>query len=311
MTNKAKYIWFKGNVVPWEKAQIHALSHSLNYGTSLFEGIRCYQTPQGPAIFRLDDHLERLKNSAKIYHFNIPYSLIELKKACKEILIKNNLSSAYIRPLAFFTEEFGLGVCPPVNAEMNVMIAAFPWGSYLGDVAITMGIDAMISTWNRSAPNTIPTAAKAGGNYLSSVLIGSEARRHGYHEGIALDINGCLSEGAGENIFIVKDNKIITPPATSSILLGITRDSVIKISKEFGFEVKEQSISRESLYLADEVFMTGTAAEVIPVRSVDNIKIKDGSRGPVTKQIQDAYFGLFNGEYKDKWDWLNYIDEEK
>ena len=309
MKKKAKYIWFKGKIVPWESAQIHVLSHSLHYGTSFFEGIRCYETPHGPCVFRLDEHINRLKDSAKIYHFEIPYSTEELKRACIDILLKNKLSAAYIRPLAFFSDEFGLGVCPPENADMNVMIAAFQWGSYLGNDALDKGVDAMTSSWNRAAPNTIPTAAKAGGNYLSSVLVGSEARRHGYHEGIALDINGLLSEGAGENIFIVKNNILFTPPATNSILLGITRDSVIQIAKYHNIEVKEKSITRESLYLADEVFMTGTAAEVTPVRSVDKIIINDGHRGKITKQIQDSYFGLFNGNFEDKWDWLTNIQE--
>ncbi|MGF1870987.1 branched-chain-amino-acid transaminase [Photobacterium indicum] len=306
MANTADYIWFNGEMVPWAEANVHVLTHAMHYGTSVFEGIRCYNTPNGPIVFRHKEHMDRLKNSAKIYRFPIPYSSEELMEICRETIRVNELESAYIRPLGY-VGNVGLGVCPPVDTEMDLIVAAFPWGSYLGEEALESGVDAMISSWNRAAPNTIPTAAKAGGNYLSSLLVGSEARRHGYAEGIALSVDGYLSEGAGENIFVVRNGILSTPPATSAILPGITRDSIMVLAKEMGYEVREENIAREALYLADEVFMTGTAAEIVPVRSVDQISVGEGKRGPITKEIQAAYFGLFNGTTEDKWGWLDYV----
>ncbi|MFH0255603.1 branched-chain amino acid transaminase [Vibrio rumoiensis] len=303
-TNTADFIWFNGKMVPWAEANVHVLTHAMHYGTSVFEGIRCYNTPDGPIVFRHKEHMDRLKDSAKIYRFPIPYSVEELMEACRETLRVNKLDSAYIRPLGF-VGNVGLGVCPPVDSEMEVIIAAFPWGSYLGEEALANGVDAMISSWNRAAPNTIPTAAKAGGNYLSSLLVGGEARRHGYDEGIALSVSGYISEGAGENIFVVKDGKIVTPPATSSILPGITRDSIVTLARDLGYDIVEANIAREALYLADEVFMTGTAAEIVPVRSVDQITVGAGKRGPITEHIQSTFFGLFNGTTEDKWGWLD------
>ena len=303
-TKTADYIWFNGKMVPWAEANVHVLTHAMHYGTSVFEGIRCYDTPNGPIVFRHQEHMQRLKDSAKIYRFPIPYSVDELMEACRETLRENKLESAYIRPLGF-VGNVGLGVCPPTDTEMDLIIAAFPWGSYLGEEALANGVDAMISSWNRAAPNTIPTAAKAGGNYLSSLLVGGEARRHGYAEGIALSVDGYLSEGAGENIFVVKNGVICTPPATSAILPGITRDSIMILAKELGYEVREENIAREALYLADEVFMTGTAAEIVPVRSIDQITVGEGKRGPVTERIQSTFFGLFNGQTEDKWGWLD------
>lgn len=306
MANTADFIWFNGEMMPWGDAKVHVLTHAMHYGTSVFEGIRCYNTPKGPAIFRHKEHMDRLKNSAKIYRFPIPYSADELMEVCRETLRVNKLDSAYIRPLAY-VGNVGLGVCPPVETEMDVMVAAFPWGSYLGEEALESGVDAMISSWNRAAPNTIPTAAKAGGNYLSSLLVGGEARRHGYAEGIALSVDGYLSEGAGENLFVIRNGILSTPPATSAILPGITRDTIMILAKERGYEVREENIAREALYLADEIFMTGTAAEIVPVRSVDQITVGEGKRGPVTKVLQEAYFGLFNGTTEDKWGWLDYV----
>lgn len=306
----ADYIWFNGEMVPWENANVHVLTHAMHYGTSVFEGVRCYNTPKGPAIFRHMDHAKRLKNSAKIYRFPIPYSEEEIMEATRETLRQNKLQTAYIRPLGFIG-HVGLGVCPPEKTNMELIIAAFPWGSYLGEEALENGVDAMISSWNRAAPNTIPTAAKAGGNYLSSLLVGSEARRHGYAEGIALSVDGYLSEGAGENIFVIKDGVIMTPTTTSAILPGITRDSIMVLAKEKGYEVCETNIAREALYLADEIFMTGTAAEIVPVRSVDKIEVGSGKRGEITKIMQEAYFGLFNGTTEDKWQWLDYVYPEK
>lgn len=306
MANTADFIWFNGEMVPWGDAKVHVLTHAMHYGTSVFEGIRCYNTPKGPAVFRHKEHMDRLKNSAKIYRFPIPYSSDELMEICRETLRANKLESAYIRPLGY-VGNVGLGVCPPVGTEMDLMVAAFPWGSYLGEEALENGVDAMISSWHRAAPNTIPTAAKAGGNYLSSLLVGGEARRHGYAEGIALSVDGYLSEGAGENLFVVRNGILSTPPTTSAILPGITRDTIMTLAKERGYEVREENIAREALYLADEIFMTGTAAEIVPVRSVDQITVGEGKRGPVTKVLQEAYFGLFNGTTEDKWGWLDYV----
>ncbi|OCG05001.1 branched-chain amino acid transaminase [Gilliamella apis] len=305
-TAKSDYIWLNGEMIPWADAKIHVMSHALHYGTSVFEGVRCYETNKGPAIFRHKEHAQRLLNSAKIYRFPVPYSLEEIMEATRQVIKKNNLKSAYIRPLAFIG-DVGMGVIPPAGYQTDVMIAAFPWGAYLGEDALEQGIDAMVSSWNRFAPNTIPAAAKAGGNYLSSLLIGSEARANGFQEGIALDVNGQLSEGSGENLFIVKDGILFTPLLSSSALPGITRDAIITLARDLGIEVREQTLSRESLYLADEVFMTGTAAEITPVRSVDRIQVGIGRCGPITKQIQQTFFGLFNGKTEDKYGWLDLI----
>ncbi|VDY32431.1 Branched-chain-amino-acid aminotransferase [Morganella morganii] len=294
-------------MVPWAEAKVHVMCHAMHYGTSVFEGIRCYESHKGPVVFRHREHMQRLHDSAKIYRMPVEYSVDELMEACRATLRKNNLSSGYIRPLVFIG-DVGMGVNPPQGYKTDVIIAAFPWGAYLGEEALDAGIDAMVSSWNRAAPNTIPTAAKAGGNYLSSLLVGSEARRHGYQEGIALDVNGYISEGAGENLFEVKNNIIFTPPFTSSALPGITRDAILTLAKELGYEIREQTLSRESLYLADEVFMTGTAAEVTPVRSVDGIQVGIGRCGPVTKEIQQAFFGLFTGKTEDKWGWLDPVN---
>lgn len=306
-TKKADLIWFNGEMVPWADAKVHVMSHALHYGTSVFEGVRCYDTHKGPAVFRHPEHMKRLHDSAKIYRMPVSYSVDELMAACRDTLRKNNLTSAYIRPLVF-VGDVGMGVNPPAGYNTDVIIAAFPWGAYLGEEALDKGIDAMVSSWNRSAPNTIPTAAKAGGNYLSSLLVGSEARRHGYAEGIALDVHGYISEGAGENIFLIKDGVIFTPTLTSAALPGITRDAIIKLTNDLGFEIREQVLSRESLYLADEVFMTGTAAEITPVRSVDGIQVGIGRCGPITKQIQQRFFGLFNGKTEDKYGWLDLVN---
>lgn len=303
-TAKSEFIWFNGEMVKWADAKVHVMSHALHYGTSVFEGVRCYDTSNGPVVFRHREHMQRLHDSAKIYRMPISYSIDQLMDATRQTLIKNNLKSAYIRPLVFIG-DVGMGVNPPEGYKTDVIIAAFPWGAYLGPEALDQGIDAMISSWNRSAPNTIPTAAKAGGNYLSSLLVGTEARQHGYQEGIALDVHGYVSEGAGENIFIVKNNILFTPTLTSAALPGITRDAIIKLAKDLGIEICEQTLSRESLYLADEVFLTGTAAEITPVRSIDRIQIGIGRCGPMTKKIQQAFFGLFNGKTVDKYGWLD------
>lgn len=306
--NTAEFIWFNGEIMPWADANVHVLSHALHYGTSVFEGIRCYDTPNGPVVFRHKEHMQRLKDSAKIYRFPLEYTVEELMAACRDILKANKLKSAYIRPLGFIG-DVGLGVCPPTDAKLDLTIAAFEWGAYLGEDALSKGVDAMVSSWSRLAPNTMPAMAKAGGNYLSSLLIGSEARRQGFTEGISLDVNGLVAEGSGENIFAVKNGVVYTPAATNSILLGITRDSIMTIARDLGMEVRESAMTREFLYLADEVFMCGTAAEITPVSSIDRIEIGEGCRGPVTKQIQDVFFGLFDGTTEDKHGWLDPVNQ--
>ncbi|GAA4504471.1 branched-chain amino acid transaminase [Pseudaeromonas paramecii] len=308
MAQTTKYIWFNGELVEWDKAQVHVMTHALHYGSSVFEGIRAYDTPKGPAIFRLKEHIQRLFDSAKIYWMAMPYSQEQICEACRVIVRENDLKSGYLRPLAF-VGNVGLGLHPPKDAHTDVMIGALPWGAYLGEEGLKNGVDVAVSSWNRLAPNTIPTGAKAGGNYLSSQLISREAKRHGYVEGIALDVNGYLSEGAGENIFLVKNGVLHTTPATSAILPGITRDTIITLARDMGLTVKEEALPREALYLADEIFMTGTAAEVTPVRSVDQIQVGAGCRGPITEQIQKAFFGLFNGETQDKWGWLTPVND--
>jgi branched-chain amino acid aminotransferase len=281
--NPTKYIWFNGELVPWENATVHVMTHALHYGSSVFEGIRCYNTPKGPAIFRLAPHTRRLFDSAKIYRMELPYTPEQINDACKAVVRENGLKSAYLRPLVW--RGYGeIGVMPLKN-PVEVMVAAIQWGTYLGADALENGVDVAVSSWNRVAPNTLPAMAKAGGNYLSSQLIVMEAQRHGYVEGIALDINGNLSEGSGENLFVIRDNVIFTPPLTAALLPGITRDSIITLAREFGYEVREQNLPREALYLADELFFTGTAAEVSPIRSVDGITIGAGKRGPITWTI--------------------------
>lgn len=299
----ADLIWFNGKLIPWKDATVHVMSHALHYGSSVFEGIRAYDTPNGTCIFRLRDHIERLFDSAKIYRMNIPFTVEEVIQACKDSVKENGLTTGYLRPLAFLG-DVGMGLRPPIDAEADLMIAAFNWEAYLGAEAIENGVDVGVSSWNRLAPNTMPTAAKAGGNYLSSQLISMEARRHGYTEGIAMDINNQISEGAGQNLFLVKKGIIYTPPGSASILQGLTRDAVFLLAKELGYEVREETISREALYLADEFFMTGTATEIVPIKSVDGIAVGSGLRGPVTKALQDIFFGIFDGSTEDKWGWL-------
>lgn len=303
-----KTIWLNGQMVPWKDATVHVMAHALHYGSSVFEGIRMYKTPDGPKIFRLTDHMRRLYNSAKIYRMPIPYDVAELIEVCKQVVVANDLvDGAYIRPLAL--RGYGeIGLAPKPDHPVDVAIAAWKWGTYLGSEALEQGVDVCISSWQRVAPNTIPSLAKAGGNYLSSQLISTEAKRLGFAEGIALSTDGTVSEGAGENLFLIRDGEIITPPAAASILTGITRDSVAKLATRMGLTVKEQIIPREALYLADELFFTGTAAEVTPIRSVDRIEIGAGKRGPITEKLQKAFFGLFTGDTDDSDNWLESVD---
>ncbi|HWK73606.1 MAG TPA: branched-chain amino acid transaminase [Povalibacter sp.] len=304
----AKHIWYNGKLVPWEQATVHVLAHALHYGSTVFEGVRAYATPNGPIIFRLRDHTRRLFDSAKIHRIEIPYTPAQIDAACKEIIVSNELNSgAYMRPFAF--RGYGeIGVAPKVSPPIETIVAAFEWGAYLGAEGLQNGIDVCVSSWQRVAPNTIPAMGKAAGNYLSSQLISMEAKRLGFAEGIGLSTDGNVSEGAGENLFLIRDGVIYTPSIASSILQGITRDTVVTLARAHGFEVREQTIPRELLYVADEIFLTGTAAEITPVRSVDHIAIGAGKRGPVTEALQAAFFGLFNGKTADKWGWLERCD---
>lgn len=298
-----EWIWFNGKLIPWNDARVHVMTHALHYGSSVFEGIRVYQTPDGPRVFRLAAHTRRMFDSARIHRIEIPWTADVINDACRAVVTQNNLASAYIRPIAF--RGYGeVGLAPPPGHPVDVAVAAWEWGAYLGADALEKGVDVCISSWQRAAPNTIPTLAKAGGNYLSSTLISLEARERGFAEGIALSTNGTVSEGAGENLFLIRDGKIITPSTTDSVLQGITRDAVMTLAQELGIPIREQGIPREMLYVADEIFLTGTAAEITPVRSVDRITIGSGVRGPVTTALQNAFFGLFNGRTADKWGWL-------
>ena len=298
-------IWMDGKFVPWMDANIHVMSHVIHYGSSVFEGMRCYKTPQGSSIFRLADHMQRLLDSAKIYRMPISYTRDELADACKLTIKENGFESAYVRPIAF-RGYHTLGV-DPTKCPMQVIIGALNWGAYLGEDALAVGVDVGVSSWNRLAPNTMPSMAKAGANYMSSQLIKMEAMRLGYSEGIGLDTNGYVSEGSGENIFVVRNETIYTPAMAASLLPGITRDSVLKIAEEFTFKVVQTNIPREMLYIADEVFFSGTAAEVTPVRSIDGIQIGAGKRGPVTEKIQTRYFEYINGQREDIYKWHDYI----
>ena len=303
-----KHIWFNNELVPWEEAKIHVLSYGLHYGAAVFEGIRAYSTKNGTKIFRLEDHIKRLFNSAKIYRMNMPYDIEAIMQASRTTITSNNLNDgAYIRPIVFRGYN-DLGLHASLDDGIDVAIAAWEWGAYLGTDGQEKGVDVCVSSWNKIAPNTIPVMAKASGNYLSGTLVAIEAKENGYDEGICLDSKGMVSEGAGENIFMVKNNEIFTPPLSSSIRDGITRDSVIKIAQSQGYEVTEREIAREELYLADELFFSGTAVEITPIRSVDRINIGNGSRGLITQEIQKVFFGLFDGSTPDDWGWLDSVE---
>lgn len=297
-----KKIWMNGKLVSFEDAKIHVLSHVVHYGSSVFEGDRCYKTPKGPMVFRLMDHIERLFNSAKIYRMEIPFKKEEIFNACIETIKANGLEDCYIRPVAY-RGFHSLGV-DPGNCPIDVSIAVWDWGKYLGPEALEKGVDVKVSSWNRMAPNTFPWLAKCGANYMNSQLIKLEAKMDGYVEGIALDTFGMVSEGSGENIFLVYKGKILTPPLSVSVLPGITRDSVICLAKDLGYEVIEMGIPREMLYIADEVFFTGSAAEITPIRSIDKIQVGEGKAGPITRNLQKAFFDIIDLKREDKWGWL-------
>lgn len=298
-------VWMNGRLVPWKDAHIHLASHVIHYGSSLFEGFRAYDTPRGTAVFRLDAHLRRLYNSCKMYRMDIPFSFEEFSRAVVETVRANGLKSCYIRPIIY--RGYGsMGVDPFPN-PVDCAILVWKWGQYLGEEALANGVDVKISSWWRLAPNTLPALAKSGANYMNSQLIKMEALVDGYSEGIALNIRGHISEGSGENIFLVQNGAIYTPPLSSSVLPGITRDSVITLIRGMGLRLIEETIPRELLYIADEVFFTGSAAEITPIRSIDKITIGAGRRGPVVQKLQEAFFAYINGGREDTYHWLTFV----
>ena len=303
MLTPTEKIWHNGRFIPWAEATIHVLSHVVSYGTSVFEGIRCYSTPAGPAIFRLREHVRRMLDSARIYRMEkLGYSAEQLGEAMLDLVRVNQMDACYLRPIAI--RGYGdMGVSPLKN-PIDVYIACWSWGKYLGDEALAEGVDVCVSSWNRFAPNTLPALAKAGANYMNSQLIKMEALANGYSEGIALDTAGYVSEGSGENIFVVRDGKIHTPPLGASVLPGITRDTVLALASELGIPTVETLIPREMLYIADEVFFSGTAAEITPIRSVDKITIGSGHRGPIAEKLQKEFFGVISGVKQDRYSWL-------
>ncbi|MGI8733776.1 MAG: branched-chain amino acid transaminase [Pyrinomonadaceae bacterium] len=306
-------VWHDGEFIKWNDARVHVMSHVLHYGSSIFEGIRCYDTKNGPAIFRLKEHMQRFLNSAKIYRMDHTWTLDQLSAASVELVQKSGMNQCYIRPILFrgldeARPAFGVN---PFPNPLACYIGAWDWGKYLGDEAIEKGVDVCVSTWNRLTPNSMPAMAKSGANYMNSQLIKMEALLNGFAEGIALDDRGYISEGSGENIFVISGGMVMTPPLSSSILAGITRDSVIQICKELGITIKERSIQRAALYVADEAFFSGTAAEITPIRSVDRITVGNGGRGEITTRIQEAFFQITKGERKAPGDWLTYVNSLK
>ena len=305
----AKYIWMNGEFVNYEDATVHVSTHALHYGSSVFEGIRAYATPDGPAVFRLRPHTNRLVSGCKVARLDLQYDQEALDKAIVELIDRNEHDACYIRPLAFR----GAG---PLGLEgrknpTDMMIMTMEWGRYLGDDGINKGVDVQVSSWRRSAPDTGASLAKIGGQYVNSQFITMEARDNGFNEGIGLDINGYVSEGAGENLFVIVNNIVYTPGAWNSILLGITRDSALTILKNLGYEIRYEPIAREMLYMADEIFMTGTAAEITPVRSVDRLSVGEGKPGPITKAVQKEFFGITSGEIEDKYGWLTHVKQSQ
>lgn len=297
-----RWIWMNGALREFEKATVHVLSHGLHYGSAMFEGIRCYETPAGPAVFRLPEHLRRLEDSCKIYRMGIPYSREELAQAVLGTIAANGLASCYIRPIVY--RGFGSVGVSPLGAPVEVAVAAWPWGAYLGAEALEQGVDVRVSSWRRANPDSAPATAKAAGNYLTSQLVKMEAGLDGYAEGIALDAQGLVSEGSAENLFLVRDGEILTPPVASAILPGITRDAVAVLARDLGLPLREAQIPRGMLYTADELFFSGTAVEVTPIRSVDRIPVGDGRPGPVTRRLMRELLGIARGEIADRHGWL-------
>jgi len=303
------WIWRDGEFIAWQDANVHVLSHSMQFGSSAFEGIRCYGTPRGPAIFRLEDHLQRLLNSCKIYRMEVPYTVDELVAANCELVERNGLDSCYMRPMVI--RGYGAAGMVPFDSPVEVFLPCWPWGSYLGDNAMENGADACVSSWHRMAPNTTPSMAKVAGNYLGGQLIKMEALANGYDEAIALGPDGLISEGSGQNVFLVQKGVVFTTSTNGTLLPGITRDSIITIARDAGLEVREQSLQREMLYTADEIFLTGTASEVTPVRSVDKIKVGLGRAGEVTKVLQRTFLDLVHGKAEDTHQWLCHVRAER
>lgn len=302
---ETEWIWKDGTFIRWSDAQVHVLSHSMQFGSSAFEGIRCYSTSKGPAIFRLREHLTRLRNSVKIYRIELTYSIDDLVAATREVVARNHVETCYIRPMV--VRGYGAAGMVPFESPIEVYIPCWPWGAYLGEEALEKGVDACISSWHRMAPNTVPALAKIAGNYLSGQLIKMEALANGYAEGIALSTHGTVSEGSGQNVFLVADGVLVTTPLDGSLLGGITRDSILALARRDGLTVREQTIPREMLYMADEVFFTGTAAELTPVRSIDRITIGAGKPGPVTTQLQRAFLDIAHGRADDTFGWLTHV----
>jgi len=316
---KVEKIWMSGKWVPWDDAKIHVLSHVAHYASSVFEGIRCYKTPRGPAIFRLEEHMDRLMLSARVYRMDrsftrgkirnvgMAFTRDQVRDVCLEVVAVNRLDECYIRPLIYRGFE-NLGV-NPFGSPVEVTVAAFPWGKYLGEDALTKGVPVKVCSWQRMAPNTIPAMAKASANYMNSQLLKMEALEDGYEEAIALDVHGYVSEGSGQNVFAVLKDTLYTPPLSSSILAGITRATVIKLAEDLEIPVREEVMPREMLYAADELFYAGTAVEVSPISSVDRIPVGKGERGPVTKRVQDAFFAIVRGETADRHRWLTPVPQ--
>ncbi len=300
-------VWHNGKFILWDEATIHVASHVVSYASCLFEGVRCYETPQGPGIFRLKEHTDRLVNSCKIYRMELPYSREQISQALVELVRVNNIKHCYLRPVVF--RGYGEVGVNPMKNPIEIYLLAWEWGKYLGDEALRLGVDVCVSSWQRIAPNTLPSMAKAAANYMNAQLIKMEALTNGYVEGISLDASGYVSEGSGENIFMVKDGKMITPSLSSCVLPGITRDSVMTLAQEIGVPVTEQSITREMLYLADEMFFTGTAAEITPIRSVDRIVVGKGEPGPVTRGLQERFLAIVQGRSEDKHGWLTLCNQ--
>ena len=302
MLTPTEKIWHNGQFIPWEDAKIHVLSHVVSYGSSIFEGIRCYATASGPAVFRLREHVRRMLDSAKIYRIDVGFTAEELAEALLELVRVNRMQACYLRPIVL--RGYGeMGVHAGTN-PIEVFLACWEWGRYLGEEAIARGVDVCVSSWNRLAPNTLPALAKSGANYMNSQLIKMEALINGYTEGIALDVAGYVSEGSGENIFLVRDGRILTPPLGASVLPGITRDTVLRLAHDLQIRLVETIIPREMLYIADEVFFSGTAAEITPIRSIDRIPIGSGQRGPVTARLQREFFAITSGTGPDRHGWL-------
>ena len=302
---KTDWIWNDGSFKSWDDCHVHVLAHSMQFGSSIFEGIRCYATPRGPAIFRLREHMTRFLNSAKVYRMDVTYTVDDLVQANRELVAKNGLDSCYLRPMII--RGYGAAGMVPFESPVEVYLPCWPWGTYLGEGALENGVDVCISTWQRVAPNTIPAMAKVAGNYLGGQLIKMEALANGFAEAIALDTGGRVSEGSGQNVFVVRNGAIYTPPVDGSLLPGITRDTVIALANDAGIPVHVEAIAREALYMADELFFSGTAAEITPVRSVDRIKVGAGRPGPVTQALQSAFENITHGKAPDSHSWLTYV----